>query len=128
MNLRPQRGQNLLAMRINSSAATLCARLAAARITSFPCAARTLAAIAIASACALQAPVLGPVVARSAIQPLLTGSTLPPEFKPARHHVAAEASKSDDQNGVEAEDDAPEEPELEQIPMVPVSEPQSLAV
>jgi len=115
-------------MRINSSTAILCARLAAARIAPFPCAARTLAAVAIASASALQVPVLGPVVARSAMQPVLTGSALSPESKPARHSVAAWATKADDQDGGEAEDDAPEEPQLEQIPMVPVSEPQSLAV
>jgi len=117
-------------MTVNPSDATVCARLAAARIASFPCAARTFAAIgiAIAGASALQAPVLGPGGARSAIQPILTGSAPAPESKPARHNVTAAATMADDQERVDAEDDAAEEPQLEQIPMVPVSEPLSLAV
>jgi hypothetical protein len=86
-----------------------------------------LGAAAMLAAGALSAH--APVVARSAVQPVLTGRAPLPELEPGRHNVtAAGATKADDEDSDDAGDGPPEEPELEQIPVVPVSDTQSLAV
>jgi hypothetical protein len=86
-----------------------------------------LGAAAMLAAGALSAH--APVVARSAVPPVLTRRAPSPELEPGGHKVTAVGPrKADDEDSEDAGDGPPEEPELEQIPVVPVSEPQSLAV
>ena len=95
--------------------------------TGVPYQAFTLAAVAVLTAGAWLASALPPGEAHLATSPALTRSAPPPGLKHGHDSVsAAGAPRGDDQD--DEEDDAPEEPQLQLLPIVHLSDPQALAV
>jgi hypothetical protein len=103
---------------------------AAADIVSCARRALTLTAIAVVAGSALHVLLVAPLTTRAAPQPVAAARAPARELQaaPPKTAVKVAPAAEEDADDEDGDDRPPPEPELEQIPVVPASAPQLLAV